>query len=931
MQRALRKSLGIRREGKNKWERRVPLTPAAVKRLVSEYSVPVYVQPSSKRVFPDRDYADAGAILTEDLSSADIIMGVKEVASADLLPKKTYIFFSHTHKGQAANMPMLRKALDLKIRLMDYELLTDENYRRLVAFGSFAGYAGMIDGLNGFGQRLLSKGFGTPFLNIGMAYKYPSLHDAKLDLFKVGLDIKSGLSPELGPLTFTFIGDGNVSQGAQHMLSCLPVEMVKANDLAEISQMKVEKNDRVYGCVATLEDYIVRKSDKEPLLRKDRDTYYSNPELFESKFHEKIAPYSSMIVNGILWDPRYPRLLTKEQIKAVYSGGNDFRLTTVADISCDIDGSIEFTSHATSIDAPFFVYDPTTDVESYDAQAKGIQVMSIDNLPCELALESSEFFSTALFPHVVKMIENRFQSDPVLARSIITNPDGTLADAHKSLQEALDKSVSEKRSSEKSVLVLGSGYVSSPLVDYLLKHTGVTVTVASNNLEEATRVASSDKSGSRVHPCLLNVSDSNEMDAIVSRHDLVVSLVPATMHASVAKLCIKHRKDMVTASYISPAMAELHEAAKAAGITILNELGLDPGIDHLTAMQFFDAVKARGDGSRIDRFVSWCGGLPAPEASDNPVGYKFSWSPRYVSVFQSSCRGVLLAGMNDALYVKESRRKSVPGEALFRDVIQVDSGFRGFALEGLPNRNSVAYADTYGIGPIENLKDMFRGTLRYAGTCELLDAFKSIGFFSTAEREDIARGDLEWRELFASILNMDVKADNGKEAYLSAIADSLSKSAGAEHMSEEAVKRVAVRLLDAMSWLGALDQGKKVLLDPGAPPSVLDSFCHLLQLHCQYGAGERDMILMHHEFGVELADGGSETHTSTLVAYGDPEGYSAMAKTVGLPAAMGVDLILSGQIEKGRGVIAPITPDIYEPILARLEDEGIVFQEKRLN
>jgi alpha-aminoadipic semialdehyde synthase len=172
------------------------------------------------------------------------------------------------------------------------------------------------------------------------------------------------------------------------------------------------------------------------------------------------------------------------------------------------------------------------------------------------------------------------------------------------------------------VLLLGSGYVSSPLVEYLLRKTNVSITISSNNLEEASGVvASTDKSGKRAKACLLDVSNNQSISNLVSQHDLVVSLVPATMHASVAKLCIKHKKDMLTASYISPEMQELDSAAKEAGITIMNELGLDPGIDHLTAMRFFNSVKDRGDGSVVDRFVSWCGGLPAPEASDNPIGY----------------------------------------------------------------------------------------------------------------------------------------------------------------------------------------------------------------------------------------------------------------------------------------------------------------------
>lgn len=183
-------SIGIRREGKNRWERRVALNPEAVSNLISKHNCKVLVQPSSKRIFNDAAYAAVGAKITEDLGPADVILGVKEVPTQELLANKTYMFFSHTHKGQPYNMGMLNDILAKKIRLIDYELLTDENYRRLVAFGRFAGYAGMVDGLVGLGQRLLTQGYGTPFLNIGMSYKYASLQDARLDLFKIGLDIK---------------------------------------------------------------------------------------------------------------------------------------------------------------------------------------------------------------------------------------------------------------------------------------------------------------------------------------------------------------------------------------------------------------------------------------------------------------------------------------------------------------------------------------------------------------------------------------------------------------------------------------------------------------------------------------------------------------------------------------------------------------------
>lgn len=175
-------SIGIRREAKNRWERRVPLLPDQVERLVHEQGVRVFIQPSTKRVIPDEKYSAAGAVVQEDLSIADVILGVKEVPIKDMIPSKTYMYFSHTHKGQPYNMRMLQSVMDKKIRLLDYELLTNESGSRIVQFSKFAGYAGMVDGLHSLGHRLLALGYGNPFLAIGMSYMYRCLADARLDV-----------------------------------------------------------------------------------------------------------------------------------------------------------------------------------------------------------------------------------------------------------------------------------------------------------------------------------------------------------------------------------------------------------------------------------------------------------------------------------------------------------------------------------------------------------------------------------------------------------------------------------------------------------------------------------------------------------------------------------------------------------------------------
>ncbi|RKO88157.1 Saccharopine dehydrogenase-domain-containing protein [Blyttiomyces helicus] len=624
-------SLGIRREDKNRWERRVPLVPDHVERLVKELGAKVYVQPSTKRVIPDEKYEQAGAIIQEDLSPADVIIGVKEVPISSLIADKTYLFFSHTHKGQTYNMPLLKSILDKRVRLIDYELLKNDDNRRLVQFSKFAGYAGMIDGFHGLGHRLLALGYGTPFLAVGMSYMYRCIADARLDVTRTGQVIMDdGLPRQMGPATFVFTGDGNVTRGALQVFKCLPHEWVSPDELKSLVEGNSWSHHKVYACQVKPQDYLVQKDGSAY----NREHYHKHPEAYQSTFHEKVAPYVTMLVNGIFWDQRYPRLLTKQQAKELAEEGK-FRMLSLADISCDIDGSIEFMSRSTTIDQPFFMYDPATGNAHYDTEGKGVQVMSIDNLPTELPLEASEFFSNALIPHVTKLLRGNVK-DNILNRASITTKDGKLTPQYAKLKGLVAEHGQGARVfTKKRTLLLGSGFVAGPLVDYLVNHGDTIVTIASNATAEAQKL-SAGRGDAPVVP--LNVADKGALAKLIAEHDAVVSFVPATLHPEVAEVCIAQKKNMVNASYISPEMAVLDARAKAAGITILSEIGLDPGIDHLTAMETFDAV--RNAGGRITSFVSWCGGLPAPEASDNPLGYKFSWSPK----------GVLTAGLSSARF-----------------------------------------------------------------------------------------------------------------------------------------------------------------------------------------------------------------------------------------------------------------------------------------
>ena len=643
-----RLSIGIRREAKNRWERRVSLIPEHVERLTKDLGIKVFIQSSTKRVIPDEKYEQAGAVVHEDLSIADVIVGVKEVPISQLIPGKTYLFFSHTHKGQLYNMQMLQSILDRKIRLIDYELMTNEHGRRLVQFSKFAGYAGMIDGLHALGHRLLALGYGSPFLAIGMSHMYRALADARLDVTRTGQVIQDdGLPNSLGPLTFVFTGDGNVSRGAKYVFKSLPVEWVSADELAALSDSTSFDNHKVYGCQVNPEDYLIHKEGS----KFNNNEYRAHPERYESIFHEKIAPYARMIINGIFWTDKYPRFMTKDQTYQL-TKENRLKLLTLTDISCDINGSFEFMGHASTIDSPYYMYDPLTKAMHNNLELPGIQIMSIDNLPTEMPLEASEYFSEALIPFVTELVKGN-TTHPVLERASITTSTGTLVAKHQeTLSKALQKHAKSfqpepmqrnvKVTGPKRVLLLGSGYVAAPLVDYLLQLPDTHVTIASNAFDEANKLANGRKSTTVVH---LDVSDTEKVSNLVLKHDVVVSFIPASLHTTIAKLCIRHKKHMVTASYVSPEMQKLDGEAKQAGITIMNEVGLDPGIDHLTACEVFGQVRA--SGGKVTSFVSWCGGLPAPEVSNNPLGYKFSWSPK----------GVLLAAKNSALYKMNGKVK----------------------------------------------------------------------------------------------------------------------------------------------------------------------------------------------------------------------------------------------------------------------------------
>lgn len=432
----------------------------------------------------------------------------------------------------------------------------------------------------------------------------------------------------------------------------------------------------------------------------------------------------------------------------------------------------------------------------------------------------------------------------------------------------------------KKVLLLGAGMVAKPLADFLLEN-NIQLKIASRTVEKAEKLINGRKNGSAVS---WTVEDMSSLDKMVSEHDLTVSLLPYAYHVTVAKLCIKHKKNMVTTSYVSEEMKALDADVKKAGIIILNEIGVDPGFDHMTAMRIIDKVQS--EGGKIKEFYSLCGALAAPEETDNPFKYKFSWSPK----------GVIMAGNNGAKFLKNGEVVEIPTENLFKNPMQVDFPKVG-KMEVYPNRDSLEYIDTY---KLPNVETMFRGTFRYPNWCEIMDALKALGLTSYEERSFEKK---TYRKIMAHQL----------ELYPA-------------NIKEKTAERLNLKLdspaIVAMEWLGLFDD-HTIPFDKG---SNFDLIADLMLKKMMLPEEARDMVIMLHSFLIETKVGKKEVIKSRLLDFATKEDTS-IARTVALPAAISVKMILDGKI-RDTGVHIPISKTIYEPVLNELEKMGISMVEE---
>ena len=397
-------TIGLRYEDKYLMERRVALVPDHVRQLVKQ-GIQVEVEKSEKRVFKDAEYEDAGAKLVNDVRNTDIVLGVKEMPIGYFSANKTYIFFSHTIKGQPYNMPLLKDMMDHKVNLIDYERIVDDSGQRLIFFGRFAGLAGMINSLWSLGQRYSKLGVDTPFLHIKQTHQYESLEEARKAVKEVGDWIrKNGISESIAPLTIGITGYGNVSNGAQEILDLLPVEEISPAQLLELEKTNQYALDVIYKTVFKEEDL------SRPIKRGmafNLQHYYRHPEQYESQF-EQYIPYLTVLMNCMYWDDRYPRIVTKDYLEKLFAHGEP-KLTVIGDVTCDPDGSIECTHKGTEIEDPVFVYNPATRQPKMGFTGDGLLVMAVDILPSELPRESSQTFSDALVGFIPELVKTDFQ------------------------------------------------------------------------------------------------------------------------------------------------------------------------------------------------------------------------------------------------------------------------------------------------------------------------------------------------------------------------------------------------------------------------------------------------------------------------------------------------------------------------------------------
>ena len=443
----------------------------------------------------------------------------------------------------------------------------------------------------------------------------------------------------------------------------------------------------------------------------------------------------------------------------------------------------------------------------------------------------------------------------------------------------------------KNILIIGAGKSSSSLIKYLLDKSNeenLQLTIGDLSTKNAEKLINNHKNAKAI---ILDVFDEHQREKEIGKTDLVISMLPARFHVNVAKDCIKFKKHLVTASYVSKEMKALDEAAKENDLIFMNEIGLDPGLDHMSAMQVIDRI--RDNDAKIVLFESFCGGLVAPESDTNLWNYKFTWNPR----------NVVLAGQGGAaMFIQESTYKYIPYHKLFRRTEFLNINGSG-KFEAYANRDSLKYRSAYGL---DDIPTMYRGTIRKVGFSRAWNIFVQLGMtddsYTIEDSENMSYRDFV--NLFLAYSPSD-SVELKLRSYLKIDQDDV--------MWEKLVE------------LDLFNPKKKIGLVNATPAQMLQK---ILQDSWTLQENDKDMIVMQHLFGYEI-DGEKRQIESSLVVEGENQTYTAMAKTVGLPVAIAALKILKGEI-KTPGVQIPISKEVYIPILKELENYGIKFTERKV-
>jgi saccharopine dehydrogenase-like NADP-dependent oxidoreductase len=443
----------------------------------------------------------------------------------------------------------------------------------------------------------------------------------------------------------------------------------------------------------------------------------------------------------------------------------------------------------------------------------------------------------------------------------------------------------------RTILIIGAGRSASSLIQYLLNKSvqeNLHLTIGDLSLELAQRKTNKHPNATAI---ALDINNISQRQSEIQKADIVISMLPAHMHIEIAKDCVTFKKNMVTASYVSDAMQDLDDEVKANGLVFMNEIGLDPGIDHMSAMKVIDEIKAKG--GKMILFESFCGGLVAPESDTNLWNYKFTWAPR----------NVVLAGQGGAAkFIQEGKYKYIPYHKLFRrtEFLEVE-GFGRF--EGYANRDSLKYRSVYGL---DDILTLYRGTIRRVGFSKAWNMFVQLGMTDDSYPMENSEN-MSYRDFINSFLPY-----------------SPSDSVEIKTRIQLGIEQDDI-MWDKLLELDLFNADKIVGVKNATPAQILE---RILNDSWSLQSDDKDMIVMYHKFGYEI-NGERKQIDSKMVCIGDDQTYTAMAKTVGLPVAMATIQILNGNI-KTPGVQLPIHKEVYEPILKELEEFGVIFKETEM-